>query len=456
MIFGAVFFLIFTAFMGFVINQKQVQDIKRNEEQALSIAEAGLNYYKWYLAHNPNDVTNGTTTPGPYVIPYADPESDDIGEFSLAISSSTACGDIIAIDIESTGSTYEDPDRDRTIYARYAKPTVAEYSYVINSNVWAGDDRTIIGPYHSNGIVRMDGTNNSTVSSGQEDWVCDDSIPCDPYSAGTTLDGVYGDGPNYDLWETGVAPVSFAGITVDLANMKTKAQADGRHFDDSGDYGYLIDFNSNDTFNIYRVTGTQSYQGYTTEDGWEYERHVITNTSEVAGSPFSIPSECSLIFVEDKVWLRGEVSTKVTLAAADVDTIGVDPQIIIDGNITYTGANAGLLAIAEEDVLVGVDVPNDMEINGIFIAQNGRFGRNHYDLSLPASLDAYRYRNSLTINGTIVSNGRVGTKWTSGGSWSSGFNTRYNSYDRDMVTDPPPLTPEVSDTYQFIEWREED
>jgi hypothetical protein len=127
--------------------------------------------------------------------------------------------------------------------------------------------------------------------------------------------------------------------------------------------------------------------------------------------------------------------------------------MILNDNITYVTATSGLLAIAEDDVLVGYDVPDDMELNGIFIAQNGKFGRNHYTASTNGG---DRYRNSLTINGTIVSNGRVGTKWTSGGVWSSGFNTRYNSYDRDLVSNPPPLTPEVSDTYEFIEWREMD
>ncbi|MBV9159140.1 MAG: hypothetical protein JO019_00915, partial [Candidatus Kaiserbacteria bacterium] len=34
--------------------------------QALHIAEAGLEYYRWFLAHNPNNLTNGTGLPGPY------------------------------------------------------------------------------------------------------------------------------------------------------------------------------------------------------------------------------------------------------------------------------------------------------------------------------------------------------------------------------------------------------
>jgi hypothetical protein len=29
-------------------------------EQSLSIAEAGINYYRWHLAHSPQDYTDGT------------------------------------------------------------------------------------------------------------------------------------------------------------------------------------------------------------------------------------------------------------------------------------------------------------------------------------------------------------------------------------------------------------
>ena len=452
LVFGAIFFVLMTTFMGYVITQKKVQDAKKNQERALSIAEAGLSYYKWYLAHNPTDIQNGTGVDGPYVIPYDDPEGGAIGEYSLDISSNTACGDIMSIDIESTGYTYDDPTQERTLYARYAKPTVSEYAYIINSNVWAGSDRTIIGPYHSNGGIRMDGTNNSTVTSGIENWSCTSSFGCSPTQ---TVDGVFGAGPNSALWTFPSTPINFVGITLDLSNMQTKAATVNRDFGPSGDYGYLVDFQSNNTFNLYRVTGTQSYSAYNSSDGNFTERNVITGTSYV--SNYSIPSDCSLLYFEDKVWLEGEVSTRVTLAAADVDTIGVDPTIVLNDNITYTTTDSGLLAIAEDDVLVGLEVPDDMSISGIFVAQNGRFGRNHYTTSgLPSSLDPYVQRNSLTMHGTIVSSGRVGTKWSSGGVWTSGFGTRYNSYDRDLVEDPPPLTPNVSDTYSFIDWREED
>lgn len=453
LVFGAVFLLMASAFIGYVVTQGNVVRVKHTKEQALNIAEAGLNYYRWFLAHNPGDTTNGTSTPGPYVHVYNDPEGDAIGEFSLTIASSTACGEVYAVDITSTGKSYENPDIARTVYGRYAHPTVTEYAYIINTNVWAGADRTIIGPYHSNGVIRMDGTHNSTVTSGQENWVCDGSMPCAPGSNGSTVDGVYGDGPNSDLWSFPAPPINFTGLTVDLTDIQSKAQNNGGlYIGPSGRQGYHVVFQPNGTVNVYRVNSKQNEpNGY----AWGRYMHILNGKTFLGN--YTLSESCPVIFVEDQVWLEGTVNGKITIAAADVDTTGVNPSVILNNNITYANETSGLLVIGEYDVLIGLVVPTDMELNGIFIAQNGHFGRNHYDTSMPNAWEEYIMRNSLTINGTIVSNGREGTKWVNGsGNFISGFQTRYNAYDRNLVADPPPLTPEVSDTYRFIEWREMD
>ncbi len=449
LVFGAIFFMIVVATIGGIVTQSKVQDIRVEKQRALDIAEAGLNYYKWFLAHNADDTTDGTGLPGPYVHSYEDPETGSIGNFSLNIASSTSCNEVYAIDIYSTGETSVSSTT-RTVYGRYARPTVSEFAYIINSNVWAGSDRTIIGPYHSNGIIRMDGTNNSTVTSGQQNWVCDGSIPCSPAPNGTTLDAVYGNGPNSALWSFPSPPINFTGLNVDLAKMQNKAEfGGGIYIPPSGDYGYRVTFVDDGTVVVRLVDKTWSHDEYSSSAGWYTARNLIR--SDVPYATYTIDPSCPLIFVEDKVWLEGEVPMKVTIASADIDTPGKDYSIILNDNITYTSTSSGLLAIAEEDVLVGYKAPNDMELNGIFVAQNGHFGRNYYEIDYQTGS---RFRNSLTINGTIVSNGRVGTKWASGSTWFGGFNTRYSSYDRNLVTDPPPLTPKVSDTYEFIEWRE--
>jgi hypothetical protein len=458
LVFGSIFFVIISGFIGYIITENQVVEQRYRFEQAGEIAEAGLNYYRWYLAHYPGDVTAGTGAPGPYVFTYEDPEDGPIGEFSLDIASTTFCNQIASIDVTSTGYTFADPDVERTITARYAQPTVADYAYIINSNVWAGSDREIFGPYHSNQGIRMDGTNYSTVTSGLTDWTCTSGFGC---SGNPTVDGVFTSTSNANelLFSFPSAPINFTDLTLDLAAIRNSAQNEGGiYIPFSNAYGYRLTFNGDGTVTARRVTNTFQYWAQSSEGTFQ-ERNIIRNQSFY--NTYTIDPACPLIYVDDKVWLEGTLDNRVTLAAAGTDISGDDPDIILQGNITYnTPGDDGLLAIAEDNVLLGVDVPNNMTINGIFVAQNGRFGRNHYNYSwLPVSW-GYDYRpfymrNSLNVNGTIVSNGRVGTKWTSGGTYISGFDNRTNTFDRNLVDNPPPLVPNTSDVYDFVEWREE-
>jgi hypothetical protein len=48
-------------------------------EQSLHIAEAGVNYYRWHLAHDPDDYTDATGASGPYEHEYLDPQGQAIG-----------------------------------------------------------------------------------------------------------------------------------------------------------------------------------------------------------------------------------------------------------------------------------------------------------------------------------------------------------------------------------------
>ena len=450
LVFGAIFFTIASSFVVFIVTRSKLVAQKVEVESAGQIAEAGLNYYKWYLSHYPNDTTNGTGLPGPYIGVYKDPEGVAIGEYSLTVSSTTYCGDTASIDVTAVGHTYKAPTILRTLTAHYARPTVATYSYILNANVWVGSDAQIVGPYHSNGGVRFDGTNNSVVTSGQSTWSCDPTFGCTPTS---TQNGVFTTtaNPNTSLFDFPAPPINFAGITVDLANLESKAKNNGGlYFGPSGKSGYYLIFNADGTVEVRKVNSKQNEP-----NGYAWGRYMnILNGTQLVGT-YTIPQSCPVIFVEDQVWVEGTVKGKATLVAADVDTSGVDPSIILNDNILYANATSALMAISEYDTLIGLVVPDDMILNGIFISQTGHFGRNFYDTSMPNSWDAYIKRNSLTLNGTIVSNGRVGTKWVDGSNvFLSGFNNRYFSYDRNLIASPPPLVPVTSDVYQFSEWRD--
>ena len=157
---------------------------------------------------------------------------------------------------------------------------------------------------------------------------------------------------------------------------------------------------------------------------------------------------------EDRVWVEGTVNGKVTIVAATPDSSSTSPDAYLNNNIYYAAYDGtdGLAIVAERNVLIPLVVPNALEIHGIFIAQSGHYGRDHFYASQVASqYDQYITRSSLTTVGTVVSNGRTGTAWTDG----TGFQTRYDYYDQQLAFSPPPFTPTASTDYQFNLWREQ-
>ncbi len=468
-VFGAIFLTVLGALSGFVLTENRAQSTATQSVQATAIAEAGLEYYRWFLAHYPNDLQNGTGVPGPYTIPYADPEGGNAGIIELAITGNTSCGAISSIDIRSTGTPEAAPNVSSTITARYARPTVARFSYILNDSVWAGEDRVILGPYHSNGGVRMDGTSNSPVTSSLSSWLCTSSFGCSPNQTKT---GVWGNGPNQTLWGYPVPQVDFSGIAADFSSLKTRAIASGHYLPrystgtNTGNQnywdGYHLIFNGNGTVTVRRVTNTTLLHSthVNTSDDALPDRTLIS--SESFYSTLTIPAGCGLIYVEDNVWIEGVVDRKVTVVAANVVTTGIEPNVMLPGNLTYaaTDGTDGLTVIAENNVLVTPNSPQNMTLNGIFVAQGGAFGRNYYwrNANDDRCNTSYEPRTSLTILGTTVSNLRTGTKWTGvdcGSNNQAGYQTRVDAFDRKLSTDPPPFTPTTSTDYEFVDWREE-
>ena len=58
---------------------RSVQTVAQRE-QALQIAEAGIDYYRWHLAHAPSDYQDGTGTSGPYVHSVKDKNNNTVGK----------------------------------------------------------------------------------------------------------------------------------------------------------------------------------------------------------------------------------------------------------------------------------------------------------------------------------------------------------------------------------------
>ncbi len=456
-VFGGIFFTLLMALSGFVLVQNRAQDITQQRTQSFSVAEAGLEYYRWFLSHFPGNTTNGTGQTGPYVSTYLDPESGTVGTYSLSVVGNSSCGTVQSIDVTSTGVSNDAPDISSVLTARYAAPSVAAYSYIVGSSVWAGAGRIINGPYHSNGGVRMDGIVNAPVSSSLSTWNCTSSFGCSPTQG--SAPGVVGSGSNQNLWTYPAPQIDFAGISANFSAHKATAIASGlylpRYSSTSGSdsrRGYHLIFNADGTITVRRVSSvtTLSVQPInTTKSASDY----TLISSESFYQTLVVPTECGLVFVEDNTWIEGVIPNKVTVVAAGVVDTNFRPDIVLRNNITYasTDGSDGLTVISARDILIAPDSPSNMTLNGVFVAQSGAFGRNRYSCPSP-----YEPKNTLTILGTTVSNLRTGTRWVNGcGSGSdAGYQTRIDAYDRQNSTNPSPFTPTTSTQWKFVDWQQ--
>ena len=460
LVFGSVFFTVLVALSGFVLEQNHAQEITREKSEAFSIAEAGLEYYRWFLSHFPGNTQNNTGHNGPFTVTYADPEGGTVGSYTLAITGNVACGVVQSIDVTSTGVPADAPNVSSTLWARYAQPSVARYLGVYNASVWFGPG-PLYGPIHDNGGIRMDGAPNAPITSSVSSWYCDSSFGCHP---GQTEPGVFGGGTNSNFWNYPTPQVDFTAIASNFSTLKSIAQTSGLYFPPisskkNAHVGYHLVFNGDGTVTVSTVTAVDAGTRSIPADGTSgvFTPDYTRILSETTLGTYTVPTNCGLIFVEDNAWIEGTVSGKVTVVAANVTSPGVYPNIVLPNNITYAtyDGTSGLTAIASHDVLISPDAPSNLTLDGIFVAQSGVFGSNLYNCNTPS----FANKSTLTMLGTTVSALRPVTYWTYNGgpgcSNYSGYPNGTATFDRQNSTNPPPFTPVTSTQWQFVDWRQE-
>ena len=477
LVFMGIFLFLLGTILSYVLTQGKYGRALSAREQAFNIAEAGLEYYRWFLAHNPSIMTNGSGLVSPYTYVVNDPEVSRLGDAMITAVANLQCGVVQWVDLTSVGKSDIGTLFTRTLNARYMRPSVGEYSALLNANVWAGADRVISGPYFSNGGIRMDGTTNSTVQSAVATWTCDSSFGCSPTQS---KNGVWGSGSGSALWSwaPNVASFNFAGIATNFSTLQGYANSSGLMLAStsvrvagvqqggsfasvgaSDQRGFHIILRADNQVDVYRVTGVSAADSVHADNPstWTTDYHTIT--SQTFQGTYAIPAGCPIIFVQAKAWIEGIVGSKVTILAADLGAFS--PDIILQNNITYSSGtgSSGLTAIAERSVLIPLVSPDVMTVRGIFVAQSGYLGRNYYTSSgshaVPAAYTSYVLRSQLTTIGTVVSNGRIGTRWTCGGTFCSGYAQRVDTYDRLLAFSPPAFTPSASVDYKLVLWREQ-
>lgn len=446
LVFGMVASFLLGGLIIFVSAQYTINRRNILRQQALNVAEAGIDYYRWHLAHDPEDFTDGTGEAGPYVHEYDDPGGTYEGEFSLSIVELEDDG---LVEVYSTG-TVGNSGVARTIKATYGQPSLARFAFLHNSNVWFGQGMTVDGPVQVNGGIRQDGVNTSTLQSSKETYTCGIESGCDPAES---KPGIWGNGGPDSLWEFPVTLVDFESINLDFNYLRDLAQTDGVYYDNSGEQGYHLVFLSDGTVEVYQVETTDFYKGWSYDYGCENLYQIIDSESLIG--TYTV-ADNPVMFFEDAVWVEGTLNGQVTVVAARFPIDSYQVNIWIPDNLVYLDRSGDhkLGLIAQHDIVMGKDVPKELEINGAFLAKSSRILRHHYNYH-GCKQGNPAMKEELTIYGSIMSN--LIAYWNfgggGGGNPTSGFVKRTITYDPNLYYDPPPYFPS-SGVLELVSWEE--
>jgi hypothetical protein len=496
--------VILVSMIGYIVSQMRFSANRVEREKSFQVAEAGIYFYRWYVAHETynkdprgiNDFWQSGTALGiaaPYEVDY-----EGIGKYKIEVEQPTP-GSTIAV-VRSTGWTYKMPETKRVIRVRLRRPSWSEYAALANDFMRFGEGTEIYGKIHSNKGIRMDGRAHNLVTSLLPDT--DDPDHCEgswnpvwngckwvqvcnhndnEFGVHTHVNAPPGSGVNNnfrsqeappnsvpartDIFMAGrqfpVSEVSFNGATLVMDDMRTEAQkpsgttinnctSTGCYFDSS--YARKITLKSNGTMDVCRVA---SYDASSQVDGcYSYGTYNITAYKRNSGSgtcgtcsgqcaptTYTIPNN-GIIFVDNNIWVEGTVNNKrVTIAVENSSSTG---DIYIGTNsLLYTNFDGRDIIglVAQRNISVVGNSQNTLTIDAALLAQSGRVGRDYYSHTYDKS--------SITVNGSIATFFRYGFAYTDG----TGYDTRIINFDNNLLYYPPPYFPTGTD-YSIDLWEE--
>lgn len=478
--------------MQYTVSQIKFGYSRVEKEEALQIAEAGVYYYRWYLAHE----TSGKTaqqiqtfwdgSPLGVSEPFQD-NYEGRGAYEIEVLPPEEGSTNVIV--KSTGWTNKQPNVKRVVQVRFRRPSWSEYIFLTNSFVNFGDDAEVFGKVHSNGGVRFDGLAHNVVSalparfddpshgdSSLEFGVHTHKGDTDPLAPALPWDeDTIPDRP--DIFMAGrefpVPEVSFNGVTTDLANIKVQAQAgNGKYFNSDG-AGRRINLKTDGTFDACTVstqnTNTHAINGYLGIVSGASGFYSGTNGSSCVTPSCCEGSSCPLIqsskpsrgrcvslsnypivdngiiFVEDNVWVEGNINNKrLTIVGANLSGGGNQADVYIgisNANIRFAAydCNNTLGLVAQRDVRVLNDCSDNFVVDAALLAQGGVVGIND---------NGFSGKDSLTFNGAIAS--YLQPYFVHG---VSGFGVREYHFNNNLLYCPPPYFPTGTE-YSIDLWEE--
>jgi hypothetical protein len=475
--------ILLTAIVKFVVSHVNYSLHVSSKEESFQIAESGINFYRWYLAHNvelksPEQVNdfwengNPLGVENPYVVDYKDPSGSIIGQYKLEVTRPPAWSTIV--DVTATGWTLKHPESQRKIRVVFRRPVMSDYMIFAEGMFRLSSGTVIWGKMHSNTGIHFDGVANNVVTAGKQTYYDED------YKA--NRDGVWTEWPNEYNSDMGskvflfnkkfpVDTFKFDNMVTDFSNMLDAAQAPdhsnlnnctttGCHFGTAGKGRSIKLYKGTDGKMKFDICTVNSYNKYVKKYDWLGRETCGTGSNNItnylknsgSGTCTSCSGEClttydvpnnGVIFVENNVWIEGIINgIKTTVVAYDGNAATDNTKsIFLKNNLTYTNYDGtdiiGLCA--QNNVEIIKESANNLQIDGALLAKEGTVGRERY----------CNDKHQIAINGSIATKGRITFGLTDG----SGYEHRTLNFDSNLVKYTPPYFP-TKQKYIIDSWEE--
>jgi hypothetical protein len=493
--------IISTAVLTIIMNNFFVVGNNVKSQQAFNIAEAGINYYLWHLSHNATDYKDGQSTPatpdaalgyGPYVHSYVDDNGKTTGSYTLWVKPKGSGSTIV--DVRAIGKV-NGTDITRTVQAQIGAESFANYATLGDTALWFGNTESAAGPVHSNQGIRMDGSSDSDVTSANATYIPPGSLGGDGSShngvwcSTTVTTPVNCNTRDKTDWRFPTAAIDFNQVSSSLCTMKKTAFASdsatsslagqanactqvpttrtAAYLPQRGTFniarGYLVELNTNGTYNLYNVNGeTDTLTPYTS---------ALTLSS--VATNIALPSS-GVIFAEDNVWVRTNPTFhgRVTIGAGRLATSN-NANIVIADDMLYSAKDGSdaIGLIAEDSVLLASYAPPasgnfTFEVDAATLAQTGsviypdeyRTSANRCTRGWVGANQKFVFYGSVASRQTWTwtwqwGGGSCGDAVSDGSKYISGIKNNTTSYDYNLQYAPPPSYP-ITGGYQILSWRE--
>jgi Tfp pilus assembly protein PilX len=421
--------------LSYASNQRRIAQQQFNLEQAMYVAESGLEYGARFMESNVlavvmsySGATNGsgTITVG-----------NTTGSYNFYVEK-VAAGTYTIISTGKVNGAYLTTGAHQTNWVcrtvrllNVWQPSYAQFAlWTRKSNGLAFKVGEVFnGHVHADDVMTFNNAGGGPIF----------------HSVVSTLTNTYAGNTNGIVFDQGFLFNSYQGTMADVdfnsirsTSLKNEAISQGLLLWGTN----TITFNSNGTLTISGRSGSSIW----TNRGYQFNStngliYVMTSNSNAG-----------------VILLNGGTMTgRLTLVS--------DTNMYIQGNVTYktnpqvTNSTDALALIARDNIIVNTNAPNNVLIQAALLVPGSNTISGGVTNFLDGSFSVLNYNtraasSNLNIYGCIVqsSRGAVGTFNGSTGQLLTGFNKNYQ-YDPRFINTPPPFFPTVSSQLIFSQWQ---